>query len=215
MIQEYNGSREIYENPISQAERHKILLRYWFDKFQIPSLPIEYQVVISKTSTEVTFSPDYRSAMEKVCKANDLLRKIEDYEQKNNKGRINQQTIEKLRIILVKEHTPLKLDILNMFQIIKSDIITGVRCPNCSCIPMIYILNSWICKECNFLSRNAHLNAINDYLLLINPTITSQEMRNFLHLPSSRAATYLLSLLKFPHKGTKRGRIYTPSLIIP
>jgi hypothetical protein len=215
MIQEYNGSREIYESPISQAERHKILLRYWFDKFQIPSLPIESLVVISKTSTEVIFSPEYRLAMDKVCKANDLLRKIEVYEQKNNKKRINQETMEKLSMLFLKEHSPLKQDILHMFQIITSEIITGVQCPNCSWIPMISIRNTWLCEKCHFISKDAHIKAINDYLLLINPTITNPELRNFLHLPSSRATTYLLSLLNFPYSGTNRGRIYTPSIIIP
>lgn len=215
MIQEYNESREIYENPLSQIQRHKVLLRYWFEKFQIPPLPIEYQVVICKSSTEVIFSPDYKEAQEKLCKANNLLWKIENYEEKLNKQRINLQTFEKLRVLLLQEHTTLKSDILQMFQINKSEIISGVRCPNCSSIPMSYKRNSWFCSECNFLSRNVHLNAINDYLLIINSSITSQELRNFLHIPSSRAATYLLSLLKFPYTGTNRGRIYTPSYIIP
>ncbi len=129
MIQEYCDSREIYENPISQAQRHKILLRYWCEKFQIPPFPIDFQVVICKSSTEVIFSSEYRFAMEKVCKADDLLRKIEDFEQTTNKQKINQQTIEKLRTFLIKEHTPLIKDILPMFQINKQEIIPGVGAP--------------------------------------------------------------------------------------
>ncbi|MGX6444739.1 nuclease-related domain-containing protein [Neobacillus sp. K501] len=136
MIQEYLGSREVYENPFSQAERHKIQLRYWLDQYHFPQIRIEYLVVITKSHTEVKISTDYPEARAKICKVHDLLRKIEEME--TIKIAPHKQSIEKIGSLLLKDHTPLKKDILQMFHIKQSDIFSGVHCPNCLFLPMIY-----------------------------------------------------------------------------
>jgi hypothetical protein len=208
MIQEYLDTREVYENPVSQVNRHKILLKYWLTQYQIPSIPIESLVVITKTSTEVKISQGYKEAEEKICKASDLLKKIEDIEKYFTKKSIDQKTIEKVRDLFLTKHTPKNSNVLKMFGIHEFEILTGVHCPRCLFLPMSYRRNNWICPSCQFISRDAHLKALNDYFLIINTTITNPEIRRFLHLPSPRVATNILSQLNFPYKGVKRGRVY-------
>lgn len=117
--------------------------------------------------------------------------------------------------MLLSKHTPKRYDILKTFGITESQIITGVHCPNCIFIPLNYRRKNWICTKCHFSSKDAHLKAINDYFLLIKNTITNSQLRRFLHLPSSRSAAYILSLLNFLYIGNSRNRVYHQQELFP
>lgn len=208
MVQEFAEKREIYENPIAQAFRHKELLRYWLEKHQIPLLPIDYLVVISKPSTEVLLSPGYKEAENKVCKAYDLLKKIGEVEQYFTKEYLDIKTMNKIRKLFLNKHTPKQTDILEKFGVSNEDVLTGTYCPSCLATPMTYKQGKWVCLTCKYGTKDAHIKAVEDYFLLIKPTITNSEFRRFLEVPTSRAASYLLSLLTLPNKGVNRHRIY-------
>ncbi len=208
MIHETGTNKEIYENPVSQANRHKILLTYLLRKYKIDSIPIEYCVVICKDSTEVSIAPGYKEAEERVCKANDLLKKIEDQEKIFKKDSVTPQTIKKIKDILLTNHTPPNIHIFEKTGIKKSEVLPGVQCPRCSFLPMDYKRRNWICPNCYFVSQDAYLKALQDYFLLINPYINNLEIRKFLRIPTSRSTTYFLSVINLPYTGTKRGRMY-------
>ena len=208
LTQEINESKVIYENPIAQVNRHKLLLHYFFQKYQIPSIPIETLVVFTKSSSEIKIAPGYAEAEKKICKASNLLKRIEELEKYYTKDRVDQKTIGKIKRLVLNKHTLVRKDFLQTIGIDKSDILTGVRCPNCSFIPMQYNRNNWKCPVCKYLSNDTLLEAINDYFLLIKTSITNSELRKYLHLPSRRASTYLLTLLNLPSTGVQRGRIY-------
>lgn len=208
LIHEYKDNRDVYENPVAQVNRHKISLRNLFDKYKIPSIPIENLVAVCKPSTEIIISHGYSEAEQKVIKAYDLLTRIDELEEKYSEKKINQRTIRQVINLLLSQHTPQKINILNMFQITEDELITGVQCPKCLYIPMDYKRAKWICPECLLFSTDAHLNNINDYFLLIKPSFSNPEIRKFLHLPSSRSTTSFLPKQNLPYTGTKRGRIY-------
>lgn len=208
MIQEFMDNRAVYENPIFQANRHKVLLNYFFNKHKIPTLPIDSFVVITKSTAEVIISPGYVEAERKVCRAGNLLGKIEEQYLRYNKDFLDNKTIKKIIKILLEKHTPLNTNIMEKFGITKFEIIPGVLCPNCLYIPMIYERKIWVCSSCNFISKDAYLNAITDYFLIVGSSFTNQELRTFLQLPSPRSTTYFISLLNFPFTCTTKGRIY-------
>jgi len=106
MIQEYLDTREVLENPISQAHRHKILLRYWLNQYRFPPIRIEYLVVVSKTQTEVKICPDYPEARQVICKADDLLRKIEEIESIKNVP--YKQCLDRISTLLLKDQYTIK-----------------------------------------------------------------------------------------------------------
>lgn len=215
MIQEVNNTKEVYENPISQANRHRILLRYLFGKEKVPKIPIENFVVVCKTSTEIIISSGYTEAENKVIKASDLLWKIEGLEHNFKKEYLNPKEIERVRELLLKKHTPNRMEILKKFEIAEANVTTGVQCPSCSFIPMTYERQKWICPSCHFSSKDAYIKAINDYFLIVKTSITNEELRRFLHLPSSRSATYIFSLLKLPHRGNYSSRVYYQPELFP
>ncbi|MEH7417391.1 nuclease-related domain-containing protein [Neobacillus drentensis] len=210
ITQEINNIKMVYDNPISQVNRHKILLQYFFQKYQIPPIPIETVVVFTNSSSEIKIAQGYHEAEKKICKASNLLKKIEELEKYYNKERVDQKTIGKIKRLLLSKHTPYRSDFLGSLGINKSDILPGVCCSNCLYMPMEYKKNKWICPVCLKISKEGIHEAINDFFLLINTTITNLELREFLQLPTRRSSSYQLELLNLPSTGTKKGRVYHP-----
>jgi hypothetical protein len=82
LIQTKEGVEKSLPDPISQALRHKIQLKKWFNSRGMPNLPIEYLVVISNTSTIITSDPNYHEVHQYVCKSDNVTIKILNLEQK-------------------------------------------------------------------------------------------------------------------------------------
>ncbi|OLS33535.1 nuclease-related domain-containing protein [Bacillus sp. MRMR6] len=215
LTQQYNENSETYQNPVAQVTRHKILLKYFLDEYKFPAIPMEDLVVITRSSTELRITQGYTEGHKKVCKAEDLLKELHRFEKFNYKESFDKQAINRLRHLLLKKHTPLIVNISEELGIERSEILTGVSCPNCKTLKMDYYRKEWKCSECLLYSKDAFIEAINDYFLLIKPTITNAELREFLRLPSQRAATYILSILKLHSTGQNKGRVYHQPKLFP
>lgn len=200
----------IYDNPIAQVNRHKILLQYFFQKHQIPPIPIETVVVFTNSSAEVRIANGYYDAERYICKAGNLLMKLRELEKFYTKEQLNQKMMGKITRLLLSKHTPVRSDFLKTMDITKSDILPGFLCSICLNVPMKYYRNKWICPSCQQISKESCEEAVKDYFLLIHSSITNSELQEFLKLPTRRAAAYQLELLKFPSTGTKKGRTYHP-----
>ncbi|MDR7077160.1 hypothetical protein J2Y03_002183 [Neobacillus niacini] len=215
MIQEAFDTREIYENPVSQTNRHKILLRNWMQANNLPPVFMDNLVVFTRSSSEIIITPGYKEAENKVCKSHDLIKKIEELERYNKKLWMNEQDILKLSDLILKKHIPKRIDILKSFNIPEFDIITGVQCPLCLFVPMIYNRHKWICPTCQCISKDAHNRAIDDYCLIYKTWFTNSEIRNFLHLPSPRIVSYFLSFLNFTRVGHTSDSVYHQPILFP
>ncbi len=121
---------------------------------------------------------------------------IETLHNNHTKEYLSTKDLKKLKNLLIKRHTLHDPDLLSQLQITKDELLTGVHCPHCFTIPMERIHGKWICLACKTVSKDAHLNALRDYYLLIQPTITNQQLRNYLHIDSRKTASYLLQSLK-------------------
>ncbi|MGM0900865.1 MAG: NERD domain-containing protein [Bacillota bacterium] len=209
MLQEINGTKEIYENPLAQVARHKTLLKYFLKKHHISDVAIDDLVVVCKSSTEIVISSDYSEAEEKIFRAYELVNVIEMMESVRTRTFFEDKTVNKIRKLLLSKHTPKQTDILKMFEIPLDNLLTGVHCLNCFTIPLIYKKGKWFCPSCKIVSKDGIPKAIDDYFLLIKPSFTNKELCNFLQLPTARATSYLLTSLPLSHKGKKRHRVYS------
>jgi hypothetical protein len=215
MIQEAFNTREIYENPISQTNRHKILLKNWIEDNQLPPIFMDNLVCFSRSSSEIIIAPGYKEAENKICKSHDLIKKIEELEMYNKKICVTEKDILKLTSLLLRKHSPKREEILKLFKIPESDIINGVQCPECLFAPMIYNRHKWICNTCKFTSKDAHIRAIYDYFLIFKPSFSNSEIRNFLKISSPRVVAYLLSFLNLPRIGHTSDSVYHQPVLFP
>jgi ssDNA-binding Zn-finger/Zn-ribbon topoisomerase 1 len=126
----------------------------------------------------------------------------------HHKEILSRKTLKKLCKLLLKNHTPLTIDILSIYQIPYKDIITGVQCPECHFIPLKKSRNGWPCPSCKMISKDAHIQAVEDYFLLISPTITNKQCKDFLNLNSHDTAYRILTSMNLPHNGKTKGRVY-------
>ncbi|HET7656927.1 MAG TPA: NERD domain-containing protein, partial [Bacillales bacterium] len=99
-------------------------------------------------------------------------------------------------------------NILKEFLIDQKEIEKGVHCPNCGFIPMTRKGGTWRCTECKYAHKLAHLNALQDYRLLMRTDITNQQLRDFLLLSSKSTARNLLMNMNLNHTGDTKGRKY-------
>lgn len=151
---------------------------------------------------------------QKILRSPNLLAKIDLFKELHKEEKHTKKEIRKLSKLLINQHTPSNPDILNQYKIPKSDILKGVHCPNCSLFPMERKQGRWICRDCSFFSKDAHISALTDYGLLFQPTITNQQCRDFLRISSRSTAHKMLVSMIIPSSGETKARKYELSALL-
>ncbi|MDQ0219346.1 NERD domain-containing protein [Peribacillus cavernae] len=210
LVRTFNDKEQGFRDPISQARRQQREFQSWMENRNLPPIPAEYLVVISNPSTVIKLKSGYVREYEKICHSEHLLDKIKEFEQKHHKEFISPKEIKKLSRLLLKEHSPHNTNILKTYTIPKQDLLTGVHCPECFFLPISRKKGYWFCPSCRSQSKDAHIDALLDYFLLIKSSITNTEFRDFLHVPSRHTAKRILHSLDLPSEGEKKARIYYP-----
>ncbi len=208
IIQTKNVEEKALPDPIPQVKLQKSHLHTWLDKHNIRDVPIEFLVVITNPYTIIRASPSYQEVFQKVIHKELLAQKIAKLNESYSITRFQQKEMKKTAKLICKHHQPHIPNVMNQFKMNANNVITGTQCPECFSIPMIYQKGKWHCSKCSCISKNAHISALKDYSLLIKPSITNKELRNFLHLPSYSSSIYLLSKLNLSYSGHTKGRKY-------
>jgi ribosomal protein L37AE/L43A len=207
VVKIYPNKRERAQNPVLQAREQARQLVLWLAQQGFGQFPIEYFFANSNRKSLITANPRNEKILKYVCTCENMIDKI---------NRIaplpNPLTKSSLRIIedaLLAAHTPKVYDIQKMYNISPTEILPGVHCPRCHLLAMLYNkYGVWECPHCHYQSKMAFIPSLNDYFLLIKPTITNAELRSFLNISSPDTANYILKSLGLPHTGSTRGRIY-------
>jgi hypothetical protein len=87
-------------------------------------------------------------------------------------------------------------------------LLEGVFCSLCSYTKMTYSRTFWRCSNCERKQADAHLLALQDYRLLIGPTISNREFRKFTGLQSRTTAWTILQSCGFQTIGNQKGLRY-------
>ncbi|MCD7035620.1 NERD domain-containing protein [Metabacillus sp. GX 13764] len=204
LIRTIDGKEEGFKNPLSQLTYQKNMLSDWLLDHKFPLFPFETAVVISNPSTIIKTMNGQSSAYQRIFHASNLADKLKRLDQIYKNPLISPAGRKKLKKLLLKNHTPAKSDLLNRFQISKTELVTGIACSNCHTYYMEHIYGKWKCGNCLYESKDAHLEAIDDYFLLISPFITNREFRWFTNLFSPTKASRMLSALNLTSKGYKK-----------
>lgn len=208
MIRTLNGKSEGFRCPIVQVKRQNDCLSRWCAAHRFPQAPIEDFVTFSNPETILKTAPGNTIVPRKVCHMHQVPDRIQALTRAPVNMRLTDQERDRLNDQLIQAHTPLIQNARALYHIDDKDLLTGVQCPNCRAIPMIRAHGSWHCSRCSRDSKTAHHTLLDDYFLLMSPTITNREFRHWAHLNSRAQATNLLKNMNLRHTGTQRHTIY-------
>lgn len=210
LIRSSNGKEEGFSDPLLQISRQQSELINWLSNESniCHEVPIETFVVISNPSTIIKSSTTNTFLKETVMHGASLPQKIKELDKKQSSNIIPMNQLIELAQKLKKMHVESNPDLLEKFDIKKSQLVKGVYCPKCHSLPMMRKNKAWFCKSCSYSSKNAHIESLKDYALLIGPTITNRQLRDFLCLSSRTTSGYFLKSLNLKHSGQTKGRVY-------
>lgn len=205
MIRTLNDKEEAFSSPLLQLSRQQYHLRRWLEEHKIPLIPCEGFVVISQPSTIIKSS---NARNPQIIHSANIPAKMEGLEKRLKEQIMTKQNLKKLVKKLNEKHAEEIFDPIVQFNLKETDILTGVHCPICGQYPLSRSYGFWRCSSCKQKSKDAHLQALEDYKHLFGPQITNQKLRLFLHISSRTSATKLLLKLNYPHEGKTSSRIY-------
>ncbi|MED4202871.1 nuclease-related domain-containing protein [Neobacillus mesonae] len=208
VTKEYNQQEEGISNPIAQVKRHHMQFLNWLRKSNI-SIPVESIVIISKTSTKIETAQNNMQIFNDLIYAESLIDKLQKLESKYTTPHISKKKLKQLGELLLKEHLPYIPNILRYYNLSPEDIRNGVQCPLCHNFPMVYRSASWQCPRCLYISKTAHIKGVDDFFILISPTMTRKQFKVFLQIPKDSTAKNMLKTLNLPTTGSKRGTKYS------
>ncbi|SFC53016.1 Nuclease-related domain-containing protein [Bacillus sp. OV322] len=206
LIRTLNGKEEAFPDPVLQVKRQQRQLSAWLESKKFISIPIEALVVVASPYTIIKGNHELQRVVTHSGNFENLMNKLE---KKHTEDVLSKKEMRKLSNLLLRNHTPSDINILQRFYLSKKDLLPGVWCPCCEALSMIRAWGGrWICNQCQQTSTDAHIQALQDYILLFGPVITGPRIREFLRLPSKSVTTKLIKSLNLPSTGTTKDRIY-------
>lgn len=202
-----NGKMERTKNPIFQARLQAFKLREWLKLYNITGLPIQYLFVNSNEKSNIFIDGDNIYKWN-VCNSEYLLERIDQIDKGFKIELLEEKELRKINKLLLTNHVPENLDLLQKYNQSRNDILTGVHCPNCNHLPMVYYAGTWKCPKCRTQSKTAFIDTLHDYFHIINPTITNAEARRFLQINSPKMAHYYLNSMNLNCTGKFKFKIY-------
>ncbi|WP_345242200.1 nuclease-related domain-containing protein [Pontibacillus salipaludis] len=196
------GKKERLPNPLAQVKAQTEKLKQWLHFQKIYSYPIHPLIAIANTGARL----DFMNTSVPVTHLEETVEMIKSlYIQYETRRSFDLKTISQP---LLQNHLPLHSNITSAYSISSSEILKGIQCPGCHQYSMLRVRRLWECPSCNHRSSQAHRQAIADYFLLLNSTLTNKECCTFFELPSQQIVTKLLKRLNLPYTGLTKGRKY-------
>ncbi|MDN4606152.1 NERD domain-containing protein [Sporosarcina highlanderae] len=198
-----SGQVSGFKSPIAQLQSNCELFQDWLYSRDL-SLPVYGAVVMAyasqrievfDTKTPVLFPSSVPSYIRKLPTTSPLL---------------DDATFDHLLLLLSSGHRQfIPSPICGTYSIRRSDIRTGVICPECGFIGMGWNRRRWECMNCGFRCSEAHKQAIRDWFLLFGGKMMNKDCREFLHLERQQNANRMLRDMNLHTEGANRNRTYT------
>jgi ribosomal protein L37AE/L43A len=208
LIRTLDGKEDRFPDPLIQTQRQQFQLRDWLQTYHFPDIPITSFVVISHPQAIIRTTPENKKIAQKVTHLDALPGKLQHLDNSYEDEKYSEKEVRQLIRLILEQHTPKEAAILEQFQLTKKELLSGVQCPHCSHLPLKRIHGNWTCPICQIKTKNAHFDALKDYSLLFNTTITNSEAMDFLQVDSPYVCNRLLRSTSFSCTGSKKGRTY-------
>lgn len=196
-----DGKIKSYKSPITQMNETTVRMQMFLKTLGC-SVPITSIIVIAHPSQIVEDAP-HTARILSAGEVNFYLSEIEE------SPILTIEELDRLGQAFLSAHQDYDpFPLAPKFQIETSEVETGVFCPRCLLGKMTRTKVAWECETCRLISRNAHSGALNDWFMLIKPTITTIECCEFIGLKSLDAAKHFLVKSGCQPVGGRRYRHY-------
>ncbi|MEH6942891.1 nuclease-related domain-containing protein [Bacillus sp. JJ722] len=210
LIRSINKVEEAFPDPLTQVKHQKFQLSQWLLKHRFTAnIPIYTQVVISNPQAIIKAQASYT---QQITRSTNLIARIDDIKKKYPNLVLSHQDLKKITRLLLKEHSSLHINALDRYQINESELIKGVHCPGCFHLPLSKSYGKWKCPHCRCDGKDALKQSLFDYYLILRPTITNTQFREFMLIPSPSVACKLIKSFNLPFNGGTKSRKYHLSL---
>ncbi|RNF40089.1 nuclease-related domain-containing protein [Planococcus salinus] len=194
-----DGSIEGMRNPDDQLRRHEKWLQGFLAEHNCP-LPVIGAIVFTYPSSIVQKKADKRLTIQ----SSGLPFLLDQLLAVHKKDLLTKEMTFEIANSLVSLHSNKSL----RWPLLPSTFQTGVLCPECTGVKMIYVQRRWRCENCSYSHPHAHLEALAQYRVLVSPTITNRQFRDFTGLSAPSTASKLLRNLAMPFRGSFKDRVY-------
>ncbi|MFC4321891.1 NERD domain-containing protein [Litchfieldia salsa] len=207
LIRTHNQVEEVFSDPLLQAKRHKYQLAEWIKMHVYKKyIPIEPIVVITNQSSQIKADPLLAKS---IIRNTYIIEKVKELQSTYTDSSFSKKEILHLANLLVNHQTTKDINILEMYNLLESELIKGVHCPKCNRIPMAHHRGKWTCSHCSYGSKDAHQHTISDFLLLTNDyRISNKQLRKYLNLKSPSISRHYLKSMQMSYIGTTKNRVY-------
>ncbi|MFD1031840.1 nuclease-related domain-containing protein [Metaplanococcus flavidus] len=182
-----SGIERGYKSPLVQMEMAKWKFANLLKSIDI-SLPVHAFLVIAYPNQIVEDSPPGSI----IWSADEVMIRLQNFKMPpeiisiDEMHRLGQQLLS-----LYSEYNPFPL--APKIGINPDEIKNGVFCPACEITKMNKIKRSWKCEGCGLTNPEAHHQALHEWFMLIKPSITVAECKDFLELEHLSSARRILS----------------------
>ncbi|TRM10610.1 NERD domain-containing protein [Lentibacillus cibarius] len=181
-----------FEYPITQVHNQQFHLQNWLAQQNMSQIPVNSYVAIADPSTIIKVHGDEKEIAQTVAHGAAMPKVIMEQDQQLAKQGARKLPHHQIGKKLLHACGEFDIDIMKKYGLKPSAILPGVICPDCEHRGMARVFNGWSCPKCQCHSKNAHLNALEDYFLLVKRTITNSECMRFLQIPTRGTATRIL-----------------------
>lgn len=197
-----NGKERGYKSPLVQME----VIKWKFEKVLKSlkySLPIHTFVVIAYPNQIVENTPPGSI----IWSADEVMIRLQNFRMPPERVtsdellRLGQQLV-----ALSAEYSPFPL--APKINIHLDELEKGVFCPKCKFTKMLKIHRTWKCHECEMTDSEAHHEAIREWFMIIKPTISVAECKDFLGLEYASTARNFLTHPRYKKAGSNKTRRY-------
>jgi ribosomal protein S27AE len=206
-IRTYKDIPESILDPLSQVFHHTYQMKNFWKIHKLTTLPIIPLVIITHSTTTISTTPGLENELhQKVIHADHLLGRLEELFKAYPNRRQSDRHAGVIAQYLLKNHSPREPKTLQYYQLDDTNILKGVLCPSCS-TRVVFKSAKWHCLKCQATSKNAHEQAIYDYLLLFK-SISTSECLHFLGLKSTYTTKRLLNSMDLKKVGATSAQKY-------
>ncbi|SHN26578.1 nuclease-related domain-containing protein [Gracilibacillus kekensis] len=202
LIQIKDQVEKVYQHPLTQANLQKTQLQPLLTTLGYPDIPVHPVAIFTHDQAQLSFHhPD----MIPVQQFPYLLQKlVSNY----NERIYGMDQLSQLSKELVTLHQERSLTFLEPKREVLSNIRRGVFCPNCKPKVMRWTHGTWTCSMCGHRDKNAHIDALCDFIYLFGYYINNKQAKWFLLVDSPFSTSRILGKLRVETIGGTKFRVY-------